>query len=260
MAAFQVLESGLNLQRMIMKFHRWFGLLVVVQLVAWTVGGLYFSVEPIEEIRGEHLVRPPGPLDASRLGNVLAPGAIPGLQAGGELTALALTSRGDRVFYRASDGETVNLFDATTGDPAPPVDADEAAALARAALIPDASILEVTLLENVPRGHEYRGKPLPAYRVRFDHGSNVSVYVAAATGEITTRRTTGWRIFDFLWMLHIMDYRDRDDFNHPLLTLAASVSLFVLLSGLLVWWQSTPLRRRRRGRVAERRRETTGEA
>ena len=37
------------------KVHRWLGLLMAVQIIAWMASGLYFAVFPIETIRGEHL-------------------------------------------------------------------------------------------------------------------------------------------------------------------------------------------------------------
>jgi len=41
-------------------------------------------------------------------------------------------------------------------------------------------------------------------------------------------------------MLHIMDYDTRDDFNHPLLVIAAASALLFALSGavllVLGWW------------------------
>ena len=46
------------------------------------------------------------------------------------------------------------------------------------------------------------------------------------------RRTTRWRVFDFLWMLHIMDYDEREDFNHPLLVSASLIALLAALSGV----------------------------
>ena len=41
-----------------------------------------------------------------------------------------------------------------------------------------------------------------------------------------------WRIFDFVWMLHIMDYQDRDNFNTWLLISAAALALIISLSGM----------------------------
>ena len=53
---------------------------------------------------------------------------------------------------------------------------------------------------------EYRGA-LPAWRVDFEDGEGRSIYVAADTGAVTARRSTLWRVYDFLWGLHIMDWR-----------------------------------------------------
>jgi len=35
------------------KIHRWLGLVVGVQLLLWTAGGLFFSLNPIAKVRGE---------------------------------------------------------------------------------------------------------------------------------------------------------------------------------------------------------------
>ena len=35
------------------KFHRYIGLLIAVQLLLWTVSGIYFSFNKIENVRGE---------------------------------------------------------------------------------------------------------------------------------------------------------------------------------------------------------------
>ena len=50
----------------------------------------------------------------------------------------------------------------------------------------------------------------------------------------------------FLWMLHIMDFDTRDDFNHPLLQIAAALGLIIALSGVVFWAMTTRLFRRRR--------------
>ena len=80
---------------------------------------------------------------------------------------------------------------------------------------------------------EYRGA-LPAWRVDFDDGANRSLYVAADTGAVTARRSTLWRVYDFLWGLHIMDWRGHEDFNHPLLIVATLLALIVTIAGIVL--------------------------
>jgi len=67
--------------------------------------------------------------------------------------------------------------------------------------------------------------------VQKDVGMVPYKIVAADNGDLVTRRNRLWRIYDFAWMLHIMDYREREDFNHPLLVSASFLALLVVLSG-----------------------------
>ena len=40
------------------QIHRWLGLFIGIQFIAWTVGGLYFSWTDLDEIHGDHLQNP----------------------------------------------------------------------------------------------------------------------------------------------------------------------------------------------------------
>ena len=42
----------MNLRRQTFRIHRWLGLVVSLQLLAWSVGGLYFTLFDIDAIRG----------------------------------------------------------------------------------------------------------------------------------------------------------------------------------------------------------------
>ena len=99
----------------------------------------------------------------------------------------------------------------------------------------------------------YRGA-LPAWRVDFEDGEGRAIYVAADTGQVTARRSTLWRAYDFLWGLHIMDWRGHADFNSWLLVIFTLLSLVVVVSGIVMlpsrlgltrWW-----RRRRASRAS----------
>lgn len=238
--------SSQRVKYWVRKTHRWISVLLALQVLAWVAGGLYFSLYPIEVIRGEHLVHSPEPIRAAAL-SVIEPIKVSDLASPqSSIDELKLVQRHGGLFYRVVQGDEVRLVDARGGGVFLGVDAAQAEAIARQALIPEAQVLSVNRLDSVPADHEYRSGPLPAYQVNFDHESGVRLYIHEATGELVTRRTNRWRIFDFLWMLHVMDYETRDDFNHWLLTLASSLTLFVILSGILLWWQSSPLTQRRK--------------
>jgi len=62
----------------------------------------------------------------------------------------------------------------------------------------------------------------------------LAVYVAADTGRVTARRSDLWRIYDALWALHIMDWRDHKNFNSGLLIAASATALLVVLAGFVL--------------------------
>jgi uncharacterized iron-regulated membrane protein len=91
--------------------------------------------------------------------------------------------------------------------------------------------------------HEYREKPLPAWAATFKR-EGVNVYVSAETGQVTSVRTDSWRVFDFLWMLHTMDYNSRDDFNNYLLRAFSLLGIVTILSGFTLFFVSSRFFRR----------------
>ena len=237
------------------KLHRWLGLLMALQILAWMGSGLYFSIFPIEVIRGEHLVRPAPSIEAADLTGLLSPGeawqqAVAGLPPPHEYSNIRLVSRWDQVWYRvagSASGESFRrLVHATDGTLATPLDAEAAERLAASMLVEPGVHSATNWVESVPVDSEIRGRPLPIWEVHFSQPESVSLYLDPWTGDLLAQRTTRWRVFDFLWMLHIMDFEARDDFNTILLQSAAALGLIVALSGVVFWAMTTRLWRRRR--------------
>ena len=85
------------------------------------------------------------------------------------------------------------------------------------------------------RNHPSTGGALPAWRVDFDDGASRSLYIAADTGAVGARRSTLWRTFDFLWSLHIMDFKNHENFNTPLLIIATALGLIVIVTGFVLF-------------------------
>ena len=84
-------------------------------------------------------------------------------------------------------------------------------------------------------------RPLPVWQVALADGTHI--YVGRDTGEIEAVRTRWWRIFDFMWGLHIMDLQEREDTSHPILILFTALALIGTLMGTML------LFRRRKARV-----------
>ena len=122
--------------------------------------------------------------------------------------------------------------DLTSGRQISPVPSALAVQIAEADYVGDRRAARVSLVtEESP---EYRAA-LPAWRVDFDDDANRALYVAQDTGVVTARRSTLWRVFDFLWGLHIMDFKNHEDFNTPLLIGATALALVMIVSGIILF-------------------------
>jgi hypothetical protein len=236
---------------------------VGVQFVLWTLGGLYFSWNDLDAVHGDHLRAPAAGLGVGD-GPLASPSvAVAALRATGPVDSLAgaeLIGMHGRPVWRlryyapGPDGRPARrtrLADARTGAPRPAVGRDEAVALARAAFAPRAPVRQVEYLTAAAVGghHEYRGQPLPAWAVRFDHPGAPTAYVAAEEGEVRRIRHARWRAFDLLWMLHTMDFRGRDDINNLALRACSALGLVTVGSGFALFGL-TARARRRAGRAA----------
>ena len=96
----------------------------------------------------------------------------------------------------------------------------------------------VRYLTSAGKVHEYREQPLPAYAVTFDCKRNTAFYMASDLGVITKARNMPWRQFDFLWMLHTMDYGSRDNITNWLLRIFSVFHLIAVLSGFTLFFVS----------------------
>ncbi len=237
----------MSIKAFFVKLHKWTAVAVGVQVLLWVAGGLVMSAFDIDAVRGEATKAVPArtPLALDR---ILQPASIAARLSvpAGELSLLR-TPIGTE--YRVVDTQgRAHRFDAHTGERLPPISAAQARAIARAHYVGGGQPQPAIQL-NRP-STEYRGR-LPAWRVDFDDEAATTLYVAADDGELIARRNRLWRIYDVAWMLHIMDYREREDFNHPLLVAAAALALMLVISGFYLvattsWAREFRLLRRRR--------------
>lgn len=223
--------------------HRWVGLVVGLQLLAWIVGGFYFSFVPIEEVRGRWLVEQPDPVPVT--GRVRLPPDLAAGQCTGARLRTDLPRAPGRPVWVLECADGTRVHDGITGEPMAPLDAQRVRSLG--ARLGGVAALDASLLKQAPPGAEFRGAPLPIWQVSLEHPQSPRLYLSPETGELHAVRTDTWRLFDLLWGLHIMDWDDRDDFNHLLLQGAALLALVSTGSGL--WLAFAYYRRRlRRGR------------
>jgi len=215
------------------RIHKWLALFVGIQIVLWVAGGAVMSLLDIDNVHGDQNVAPVSIVNLD-LVNLITPGeaaeiaALPGVVKRVELMPWL-----GRAVYQVEDyfGDS-HLVDARSGERLTPISEATAIALAEQFHRGDLSAQSTEYLEAFTT--EYRGAVLPAWRVNFEDGDGTSLYYAADTGMLTSRRNDEWRVFDFFWMLHIMGYQDRDDFNTIWLQAFALFSLVTVFAGLLL--------------------------
>jgi uncharacterized iron-regulated membrane protein len=205
--------------------HKWLGLIIGVQVFLWLASGLFMTAVPIETVRGEHNIRKAAPLKLSADGLVSLDRVLTGRETRAELTDLY----GILVWRLDEEGQPARLVDAQTGVTISPLTEAQARRIAAADFSGPGKIASAALIERDPE-IEYRGA-LPVWRIQFDDPESTRLYVLATSGKVTARRTNTWRIYDFLWSLHIMDYGGRDNFNNPLVVMAAVLGLILALTG-----------------------------
>ncbi len=210
------------------KIHKWLALIVGLQLLLWVLGGLVMSWFPIENVRGEHNIREDESLIITVEDNLLSIADF--LESIGPVSRIELKPLLGKPTYQVltTEGSTL-LFDANTGESLSPLPEELSLQIASADFAGEAGALSTTMLEQ--GNSEYRG-PLPVWQVVMNDAEDTRLYVSPSTGDVIARRNATWRLYDFFWMLHIMDYKNRTDFNNPLVIFASILALVATISGI----------------------------
>jgi hypothetical protein len=190
------------------NLHRYLSIFVSIQLLLWTISGIYFAYNKIELVRGEQY-RLPKNVEYrifDRLGTSI----------------IETIEYGEKSYKTYPDG---NLIKPLTKEEAIKITAQ------KTTLNP----LEVSLVTELYPGAEYRGS-LPVYKVKTDTKDDINVYVGYMTGDIGSIRSDSWRIWDLMWSLHIMDYRERDNINNVLLRILSILALVTSISGITLFF------------------------
>lgn len=216
----------------IRKSHRYLGIFLGIQFLMWTASGLYFSWTDIDEIHGDHFKNME--YQSPEFSGLMAPSE---LDVDGGIRSIEIRDIANAPYYWINNS---HLYNATDGTPKQSINQDEALYVARQYIKKGLEVTGVRLIEKTDSHHEYREKLLPAYVITYKGAENLKAYVSAVDGKFQTVRHRDWRIFDFLWMTHTMDYEGRDDFNTTVLRAFSLMGLITVLSGFLLWYISSP--------------------
>lgn len=219
--------------------HKWAGLILAIQILFWILGGVIMSAIPLEKVHGKHLAN-------KQLENTFARAdyvySLDGLirEHSRPIKQIQFTQVLNRPFYLlqidAPHGENMIAIDAFTGDKLQNLTAQQVNQIAQMHYLGDGNIRSTQLLENSPQ--EASRNQGAVWQVVYDDMWDTTLYVSPQSGQLTTVRSDIWRIFDFFWMLHIMDYDEREDFNNPLLIAFATAALVFTLSGFVLLFSS----------------------
>ncbi len=228
----------MNIRADLRRWHMWLGWLVAVPMLFWTVSGFVMVARPIEEVRGTALLREPAPIRLS------APAIAPTL-GGIPFAGLRLEPRADGprwVVQLAGEPERSRLADPVNGRLLPPLGAAAAQREVTARYTGSARVVAVNRVDpaNPPIAIN---RPLDGWQVVMSDATHF--YVDAGSGAVVARRTQFWRVYDFMWGLHIMDLQGRKQTHNPWIVTFTLLTLVMTLMALVL----LPLATRRSSRI-----------
>lgn len=225
-----------NWMRRLARWHIWIGWLVGIPLVMWTLSGLIMVARPIEEVRGEHLREP------------VAEAALPA-DTNIEVTLPDGEQRPVRSVMTQMEGHqpvtTITYMNGAIerfgpeGVQLPMIDEIQARVIVAERIKGGDAVISSTFFAANDAPIDLR-RPIPSWQVVLEGGTHI--YVNQQTGDIAAVRTPYWRIFDFMWGLHIMDISEREDTSHPILILFAALALTGSLMGCLLMFRRRKIR------------------
>jgi|TARA_B100001245_G_scaffold146018_1_gene109137 hypothetical protein len=208
---------------MVRIFHKYLSLAISIQLLLWTISGIFFAFNKIELIRGEQYIleQKNTKLDLNEVTVSLA------------AKNLNLIQRLDEWVLKVEENSEVYYLD-FSGNKLKSLNSEEAKQVVREKtnLFP----VEALRIEKPSTGSEFRGRNLPLFKVSTKSDENVNVYVDAMSGEITAIRSDSWRTWDFLWGTHIMDYSERENIDNLLLKIFSLLALVSAMSGIILFF------------------------
>ena len=221
------------------RWHIWFGWLVGVPLLLWTLSGVLMVARPIEEVRGDHLRIKP--VERQALRGSVRPVSLRLPQSAQVVELRTFVQRGRAVTLAVSPDGSVTRYDAETGSPVPALDQREAREAVAAMIENGDEIVSMREFAAKEVPLDLR-RPVPVWQATLADGTHV--YVNRDSGEIEAVRTRWWRLYDFMWGLHIMDLQTREDAHNPFTIAFGSLAFLGGLLGFVL------LFRRRKSRPA----------
>lgn len=211
---------------LVRKIHKYLSFFISVQLLLWTISGIYFAFNKIELVRGEqYLKKTEESYDLSIFNFKID-----------KASDIDFQKRLGKEIIIINSNDTVRYLD-KFGIPVKKMSSIEAmeSVINQTSLTP--LIAEEVLNEKV--GSEFRGRSLPIYRVKTKSKDDykINVYINMYSGDVVAIRSDKWRIWDLMWGLHIMDWKERDNIDNLFLKIFSILALVSSLTGIMLFFK-----------------------
>lgn len=225
------------------RLHKWLMLIVGIQFLFWSLGGLYFSVFDIHFIHGESLVKEPEDIAIEDIHYDIHellqdyPDAkdIELYSLFGQPHFKFQSKHKSEINMDANDNSDIQVINASNKEKLGNLTEAQATHVAHAYYSASSAIADIKLITR-EAPDELSPRHLPVWQVRFDDIWFGTLYISQITGKVVTKRHVWWRTFDVFWQLHILDVPDGADVNNILLTTAASLAMITTLAGMILTW------------------------
>ena len=211
---------------LVRKTHKYLSILISIQLLLWTISGIYFAFNQIELVRGEQYRLPQVfSVDLSKVNLVLD--SVKSIQVARRFGEEILIVR------KEAGTEYLNL----EGDALQKLSREQATSIV--STVTSLTPLSAEEINEPEPGSEYRGRNLPLFKVvtKDQENKQINVYVDSISGQVVAIRSEQWRLWDLMWGLHIMDWETRDEINNWLLKLFSVLALISSLTGVFVFFR-----------------------
>ncbi len=220
----------MNIIKISHKYHKWLMLFLGLQFVIWSVTGVYMVFMDIDYIHGDSLVKNQQLRINSKNINYSLAQLIDDYPNAKDIT-LGKFINAD--VYRLTRAGSSYLIDASTGKLLSPLSKKQIIAAAHYYYAGKADISNIELISDDPP-FELNQRHLPAWGVNFDHYSLPTLYISAQHGGLVGKRHQFWRIFDWMFRFHIMDYGDEAHSSNVLLLIITVLSILGCFTGLVL--------------------------
>ena len=211
---------------LVRKIHKYLSFFISLQLLLWTVSGIYFAFNKIELVRGEqYLNHVETNFDLSKLNIEIE-----------KAKAVEFKKRLGQEIVIIKTKDTTKYLN-MTGQPLKKISMEDAmnSVSSQTILIPFAA----EEVANEKSGSEYRGRSLPIYRVKSknEKGAELNVYINIYSAEVVAIRSNKWKIWDLMWGFHIMDWKERDNIDNLLLKIFSILALVSSVTGIMLFFK-----------------------